>query len=208
MINSEGEQIKMEVHDLIPYVYLGAKDYRPSPDQEAELVMKVLGLMCNSTASRTMFLDGESGDEMSESDGGVGTYVDGPTSLPKKTKKKRRAKRKTVPAAAGEEQDDDDDGYEPSICDEGPDEEDVQVDEVPGQNEDGDDDDDRIPAADEDPEVDQHDEDEVGVENGPHEEEDDEDDIDVDDPDGGVRLSKRGTLKHEARMKLAHLNIY
>ena len=33
---------------------------------------------------------------------------------------------------------------------------------------------------------------------------DDEDDIDVDDPDGGVRLSKRGTLKHEART-LEHL---
>ena len=66
------------------------------------------------------------------------------------------------------------------------------------------DDDDRIPAADDDPEVDQPDEDEVGVENRPHEEEDDEDDIDVDDPDGGVRLSKRGTLKHEART-LEHL---
>ena len=39
---------------------------------------------------------------------------------------------------------------------------------------------------------------------GPQEEEDDEDDIDVDDPDGGVRLSKRGTLKHEART-LEHL---
>ena len=201
MINSEGDKIKMEVDDLIPYVYLGAKDYRPPPDHEAELVMKVLGLMGNITASRTVFLDGESGDEMSESDDGVGTYVDGPTSLPRKTKK-RKSKRKTVPAAAGEEHEDDD-GYEPSIREEGPDE-DAFVDEVPGQNEDGDDDDDRVPAADEDPEVDQPNEDEIGVENGPHEEEYDEDDIDVDDPDGGVRLSKRGTLKHEART-LEHL---
>ena len=39
MINSEGDKIKMEVHDLIPYVYLRAKDYRPSPDHEAELVI-------------------------------------------------------------------------------------------------------------------------------------------------------------------------
>ena len=77
MINSKGDKIKMEVHDLIPYVYLGAKDYRPSPDHEAELVMKVLGLMGNDTASRTVFLDGESGDEMSESDDGVGTYGSG-----------------------------------------------------------------------------------------------------------------------------------
>ena len=81
MINSEGDKIRMEVHDLIPYVYLGAKDYRPVPDHEAELVMKVLGLMGDSTASRTIYLDGESGDEMSESDDGVGDYVDGQRNL-------------------------------------------------------------------------------------------------------------------------------
>ncbi|CAL1127009.1 unnamed protein product [Cladocopium goreaui] len=114
MINSEGGKIKMEVHDLIPYVYLGAKDYRPSSDYEAELVMKVLGLNGNNHASRTIYLDGESGDEMSESDDGVGTYVDGPTKSLKKTKKKKRSKRKTTPVAAGEELDDDDD-YEQSI---------------------------------------------------------------------------------------------
>ena len=108
MINSAGDKIRMEVHDLIPYVYLGAKDYRPVPDHEAELVMKVLGLMGNSTASRTMYFDGESGDEMSESDDGVGTYVDGPTKSPRKAKKKKRSRRKTVPAAAGEEYDEDD----------------------------------------------------------------------------------------------------
>jgi len=39
MINSEGDKIKMEVLDLIPYVYLRAKDYRPSPGHEAELVI-------------------------------------------------------------------------------------------------------------------------------------------------------------------------
>ena len=204
MINSEGDKIKMEVHDLIPYVYLGAKDYRPSPDQEAELVMKVLGLMDNNSTSRTIFLDGESGDEMSESDDVVGTDVDGPTSLPRKTKKKKKkSKQKTAPAEAGEEVDDDD-GYEPSIREEDPGKGDAPVDDIPGQNEEGDDDDDRVPEVDEDPEVDQADEDEVGVENGPHEAEDDDDDIDVDDPDGGVRLSKRGTLKHEART-LEHL---
>ena len=59
MINSEGDKIRMEVHDLIPYVYLGAKDYRPTPDHEAELVMKVLGLMGDNPASRTIYLDGE-----------------------------------------------------------------------------------------------------------------------------------------------------
>ena len=62
MINSDGDKIKMEVHDLIPYVYLGAKDYRPSRDREAELAMRVLGLLGTIT-SRTIYLDGESGDE-------------------------------------------------------------------------------------------------------------------------------------------------
>ncbi|CAL1168660.1 unnamed protein product [Cladocopium goreaui] len=73
------------------------EDYRPSSDYEAELVMKVLGLNGNNHASRTIYLDGESGDEMSESDDGVGTYVDGPTKSLKKTKKKKRSKRKTTP---------------------------------------------------------------------------------------------------------------
>ena len=118
-------------------------------------------------------------------------------------KKKKRSRRKSVPAAAGEEVDDDD-GYEPSIREEDPEDDHVHVDDVPGADEDGEDDDDRVPAADDIPEVDQSDEDEIGVEHGPPEEEDDEDDIDVDDPDGGVRLSKRGTLKHEART-LEHL---
>ena len=205
MINPEGDKIKMEVHDLIPYVYLGAKDYRPTSDPEAELVMKVLGLMGNNNnnASRTIYLDGESGDEMSESDDRVGMYLDGPTKSPRKTKKKKRSRRKSVPAAAGEEVDDDD-GYEPSIHEEDPEGDHVHVDDIPGADEDGEDDDDRVPAADDIPEVDQSDEDEIGVEHGPPEEEDDEDYIDVDDPDGGVRLSKRGTLKHEART-LEHL---
>ena len=203
MINSEGDKIKMEVHDLIPYVYLGAKDYRPTSDYEAELVMKVLGLNGNNHASRTIYLDGESGDEMSESDDEVGTYVDGPTKSLRKTKRKKRSERKTTPVAAGEELGDDDD-YEQSIREEDPEDDEVHVDEVPGADEDKEDDDDRVPAADGVPEVDQSDEDEIGVEHGPPEEEDDEDDIDVDDPDGGVRLSKRGTLKHEART-LEHL---
>ena len=138
---------------------------------------------------------------MSESDGEVGTPGDGPVNPPRKTNKRRRKpRRKTVPAAAGEEHDDDGE-YEPSIREEGPDYDD-RMDDAHGQEED--DDDEPAPAADEDPEVDQSDADEVGVENGPHEEEDDEDDTNVDDPEGGVRLSKRGALKHEART-LEHL---
>ena len=206
MINSNGDKIKMEVRNLIPYVYLGAKDYRPSQDREAELVMRVLGLLGNTT-SRTIYLDGESGDEMSESDGEVSTSIDGLMNPPRKTKK-RKPRRKTTPAAVGEEHDDDDDDdddgeYEPSIREEGP-EHDDRMDNVPGHEEDGDDDDEPDPTAGDDPEIDQDDGDEIGVEIGPQEEEDDEDDIDVGDPEGGVRLSQRGTVKHEART-LEHL---
>jgi len=201
MINSDGGKIKMEVHDLIPYDHLGAKDHCPSQDREAELVMRVLGLMGTKT-SRTIYLDGESGDEMSESDNEVSTPGDGLMDPPRKTKK-RKCKRKTVPAAVGEEPEDDGE-YAPAIRDEGPGYDD-RMDGVPGQDEDGDHDE-LVPTAGEDPEVGHDDEDEVGVENGPHEEEeeDDEDDIDVDDPEGGLRFSKRGTLKHEART-LEHL---
>ena len=182
----------------------GPKDYRPVPDHEAELVMKVLGLMGDSTASRTIYLDGESGDEMSESDDGVGTYVDGQRNLRAGPRRRndlderqflqQLVKNMTKMTAMNH----------PSAKRIRT-EEDVHIDDVPGRNEDGEDDnDDRVPAADDIPEDDQPDEDEIGVENGPHEEEDDEDDIDVHDPDGGVRLSKRGTLKHEART-LEHL---
>ncbi|CAL1156913.1 unnamed protein product [Cladocopium goreaui] len=83
----DNPRAEMCYEEVIPHV--------PGEYGQAELVMKVLGLMGNSTASRTIFLDGESGDEMSESDDGVGTYVDGPTSLRRKTEKKRRSKRKT-----------------------------------------------------------------------------------------------------------------
>ena len=140
---------------------------------------------------------------MSESDGEVSTPDDGLMDPPRKTKK-HKPRRKMTPAAVGEEHDDDGE-YEPSIREEGP-EYDDRMDNVPGHEEDGDDDDEPAPTADDDPEVEhddpevgQDDGDEMGVENGPHEEEDDEDDIDVGDPEGGVRLSKRGTLKHEAR---------
>ena len=50
-------------------------------------MMKVLGLSGNNHASRIIYLDGESGDEMSESDDEVGTYVDGPTKSLRKTKR-------------------------------------------------------------------------------------------------------------------------
>ena len=41
-----------------------------------------------------VYLDGESGNEMSESDDGVGTYVDGPTKSLRKTRKKKRSRAK------------------------------------------------------------------------------------------------------------------
>ena len=86
MINSEGSEMKMQVLDLIPYVYLGAQDYRPSPDREAELAMRVLGLMGNAT-SRTIYLDDETGDGMSESGDETSKSIDGLAESPRKAKK-------------------------------------------------------------------------------------------------------------------------
>ena len=71
----------------------------------------------------------------------------GQRSPPRKTEKKKRSRRKTVPVAAGEGLDDDD-GYEPSVREDDPRDDDVHVDEVPGADEDKDDDDDRVPADD------------------------------------------------------------
>ena len=57
----------------------------------------------------------------------------------KKIKKVVEAPEKNVvPQDNAGEEHDEDDGYEPSIREEGPDEEDARIDEVPGQNEDGD----------------------------------------------------------------------
>eukprot|EP00435_Cladocopium_sp_Y103_P060221 s26_g22.t1 len=181
MISSEGNKIKMEVRDLIPYVCLGAMDYRPSPDREAELILSVLGLLGNKP-NRTVYLDGESGDEMSESGDEVPTSIGGETESPRKTKKKRSKKRNNT-VAAGEEFGEDDDMnaglYEPSIREDGP-EDDILPDEVPGEGEDDDGPPIRFEA---DLDVEASD-DEVGVELGPDEEEKDEDDIDIGDPEG------------------------
>ena len=38
MVSSDGDKIKMELCDLIPYVYLGDDEYSPKPNQEAEMV--------------------------------------------------------------------------------------------------------------------------------------------------------------------------
>ena len=63
------------------------------------------------------------------------------------------------------------------------------------------DDDEYEPSIGPDAEEGEHD---VEIEEIPESEacEDDDDVIDVDEEDGGVRLSKRGTLKNEARSKL------
>ena len=149
--------------------------------------------------SRTIYLDGESGDEMSESEDETSTPYDGLAESPRKTKK-RKSKRKKKIVAVGEG-DEDEERFEPEISEDGP-EYDDRMGRVPGQDED---DADPVPSPgiagdiDEDPEGEG-----IGVESGPHEVEDDEDDIDVDDPEAGVRLSKGGTLKHEART-LEHL---
>jgi hypothetical protein len=66
MINPTGEKVKMEVRDLIPYVYLCDEEYRPTTGKEAKMVAKILGLM-KDNVNRTIYIDGLSGGEVSES---------------------------------------------------------------------------------------------------------------------------------------------
>ena len=57
LINPISEKIKMEVGDLIPYVYLRHEECRPITDKEAKMVAKFLGLM-KDTVNRTIYIDG------------------------------------------------------------------------------------------------------------------------------------------------------
>ena len=106
MINSDGDKIKMEVRDLIPYVYLGDEDYSPKPSQEAGMVAKDLGLIRNKI-NRTLYIDGISGGEMSESsDEAFTSFGVGGGSMRKmmkeKKKKKKRSKKRKHSAVPGE----------------------------------------------------------------------------------------------------------
>ena len=199
MINSDGEKIKMEVRDLMQYVYLCDEDYHPTSNKEAEMVAKFLGLMKDN---RTVY--GHSGGEMSESSDeasmsdDVGVESMRKTEKKKKKKKKKRSSTKKHNAVPGEDVVDDEDGfgYEQSELSE----DEVRDDDVEDAREEEDQDDEDEGVLRHGDELDG----DVGVEVGPREEKRDDDDLDIEGMDGEVRLAKRGTLKHEAET-LQHL---
>ena len=138
-----------------------------------------------------MIIDGESGDELEDLTDIVGRSNDNSPKRSKKKKKRNPSCLKShqhevaVGSDAGDVEEElypaddyaefEDDGYAPSL---GPD--DIDVDAL--------DDEHRVEVEE--------------IPEGGDGEDDDDDVIDVDEEDGGVRLSKRGTLKNEARSKV------
>ena len=190
MLDSNGNIIEMAVKDYIPYVSVD-QEKKKIRSSCMEKIMAALDEDCSTSEEEgLMVIDGESGDELEDLSDIVGRSNNKSPERSKKKKKRKpsRSKSHQHEAAVGSDAGDveeelypvddyaefDDDGYAPSL---GPDE--VDVDEL-------------------------DDEHRVEVEEVPEggDGEDDDDVIDVDEEDGGVRLSKRGTLKNEARSKV------
>eukprot|EP00435_Cladocopium_sp_Y103_P024953 s934_g6.t1 len=165
MIDNDGYVVKMKVKDHIPYINID-QCKEIGNKSKIQKLMNVLDDDCStSDGENILVIDGESGDEM----------IERPTSQgPKKVNKtkKRRKKKKAHEVAVGWEED-----YEGHV---------EELDDV-------DDDEDVYPPsiAGDAPDVEHG----VEVDDAEAGEDDDEDVIDVDEEDGGPRLSKRGTLK-------------
>eukprot|EP00435_Cladocopium_sp_Y103_P026723 s1517_g6.t1 len=174
MIDNEGYIVKMKVKDHIPYINID-QCKEIGNKPKIQRLMNVLDDDCSTSDGESILvIDGESGDEMIERPT--------PQGLKKVNKTKRRRRKKKVhEVAVGSEED-----YEGHV---------EELDDV-------DDDDDVYPPsyAGDAPDIEHG----VEVDDAEAGEDDDEDVIDVDEEDGGPRLSKRGTLKNEARSK-SHL---
>ena len=186
MVDPDGNVIEMTVKDYIPYV---------SADQEKKKlrsscigkIMKALDDECSTSEGENMMvIDGESGDELEELTGTVSNSESKSNRNPKKVKsKKKRRKHKDHEVAVGSDAGD----AEEMSC---------YADDYAGF-----DDDEYEPSVAPDDVVGEGDH-QIEIEDIPEDGviEDDDDVIDVDEEDGGVRLSKRGTLKNEARSKI------
>jgi len=191
MLDSNGNIIEMTVRDYIPYVNIDQKKKKGTSSKIAKILNIISDECSTSEGEGMMVIDGESGDELEDLSDSVGRS-DG--KLPKKAKvKTRRKKSKTMPevAVGG-----DADYVEEMAC-----HDDDEPDDRRDEYAEFDDDDGYDPSIGPDIEEGEHD---IEIEEIPDEEarEDDDDVIDVDEEDGGVRLSKRGTLKNDARSKL------
>ena len=191
MIDSNGDIIEMTVRDSIPYINIDQKKKKGTPSKISK-ILNIIGDECStSEGENVMVIDGESGDELEDLTDIV-RRSDSKSSKKVKVKKIRRKKDKTLPeVAVGSNPD-----YIEEMACHDDDEPDDRGDEYAEF-----DDDEYEPSIGPDAEEGEHD---VEIEEIPEGEahEDDDDVIDVDQEDGGVRLSKRGTLKNEARSKL------
>ena len=191
MIDSNGDIIEMTVRDYIPYINIDQKKKKGTPSKISK-ILNIIGDECStSEGENVMIIDGESGDELEDLTDIV-RRSDSKSSKKAKVKKVKKKKNKTLPeVAVGSDPD-----YVEEMACHDDDEPDDRGDEYAEF-----DDDEYEPSIGPDAEEGEHD---VEIEEIPEGEarEDDDDVIDVDEEDGGVRLSKRGTLKNEARSKL------
>ena len=191
MIDPNGDIIDMTVRDYIPYINIDQKKKKGTSSKIAK-ILNIISDECSTSEGENMIvIDGESGDELEDLTDIV-RRSDSKSSKKAKVKKVKRKRNKTLPEVAV--------GSDPDYV-----EELASYDDEPDDRGDEyaefDDDDGYEPSLGPDAEEGEHD---VEVEEIPEGEarEDDDDVIDVDEEDGGVRLSKRGTLKNEARSKL------
>ena len=183
MLDPNGNIIEMTVKDYIPYVSVD-QEKRKLRSSCVEKIMAVLDDGCSTSEGEGLLvIDGESGDELEDLSDAVGRS-DG-ESLRKSMKKRKKAKLR-----GGQ--------HEVAVGSDAGDAEEMScyADDYAEFEDDG-----------YDPSIapdDIHEDHQVEVEEIPEDGggEDDDDVTDVDEEDGGVRLSKRGTLKNEARSKV------
>ena len=183
MLDPNGNIIEMTVKDYIPYVSVD-QEKRKLKSSCVEKIMAVLDDGCSTSEGEGLLvIDGESGDELEDLSDSVGrSDVKSPKrSMKKRKKEKLRSDQHEVAVGSDAGDAEEMSGY---------------ADEYAEFEDDG-----------YDPSIapdDIHEDHQIEVEEIPEEGEgeDDDDVIDVDEEDGGVRLSKRGTLKNEARSKV------
>ena len=190
MIDSNGDIIEMTVRDYIPYINIDQKKKKGTSSKIAKIINVISDECSTSEGENMMVIDGESGDELEDLTDIV-RRSESKSSKKAKVRKAKRKKNRTLPEiAVGGDLD-----YIEELAshDDEPDDRGDEYAEF--------DDDEYEPSIGPDIEEGEHD---VEIEEIPEGEarEDDDDVIDVDEEDGGVRLSKRGTLKNEARSKL------
>ena len=127
MITKNGERIDLTIHDNIPYIDLGTYECTPYECQQTSKIHDLLEHFQESIdnfddldeigrTSRRVYLDGESGFEVSNDDQDDSQHV-----KKLKVKKKRKAgNRRRKTASPGEEIPSDDEGYAPGTPYDGP----------------------------------------------------------------------------------------